>query len=106
MSQAGRVNIVLGARGCGKTINTEHLKAYFRAEYVFDDGINARKTFQPHDLRDLARRGKYVLVLTSDPKFVSLVRRAFTTAQRKLQVYQFANLPKQARPVNYNRQEA
>lgn len=94
---SGKIVVVIGPRGCGKTRNAESIRAYFDAHCVLEGEELSRVCGISVDaLGYLAERGVKAVVLTDDIRYLRKIKRR--AGEDIVEAVEFDDLPPEAIP--------
>lgn len=86
----GKIIVVIGPKGCGKTRNAEWIRTHFGAHCVLEEDISVDA------LGYLAERGVKAVVLTNDSRYLRKIKRR--AGEDIVEAVEFDNLPPEAIP--------
>lgn len=93
---SGKIVVVIGPRGCGKTRNAESIRAYFDAHCVLEEDDVRMSGISVDALGYLAERGVKAVVLTNDSRYLRKVKRR--AGEDIVEAVEFDGLPPEAIP--------
>lgn len=93
---SGKIIVVIGPRGCGKTRNAESIRAYFDAHCVLEEDDVRMSGISVDALGYLAERGVKAVVLTNDSRYLRKIKRR--AGEDIVEAVEFDDLPPEAIP--------
>ena len=92
----GKIIVVIGPKGCGKTRNAETIRTYFDAHCVLEEDDVRMSGISVDALRYLAERGFKAAVLTNDIRYLLKIKRR--VGEDIEEAVEFDDLPPEAIP--------
>ncbi len=93
---SGKIIVVIGPHGCGKTRNAESIRAYFDAHCVLEEDDVRMSGISVDALGYLAERGVKAVVLTNDSRYLRKIKRR--AGEDIVEAVEFDDLPPEAIP--------
>lgn len=93
---SGKIIVVIGPHGCGKTRNAESIRAYFDAHCVLEEDDVRMSGISVDALGYLAERGVKAVVLTNDSRYLRKIKRR--AGEDIVEAVEFDDLPPEATP--------